>query len=80
MIIKNVVMFLNLLASHPVPRIVDMAITDAGRVTSVVSSDVKPKLFKARFPKLPVPPLGICVSTDIAAKKYVLGSVKHSMT
>lgn len=67
--IRNVVMFLNLLASQPVPKIVDMAITDAGSVTSVVSKEVKPKLFKARLPKLPVPPLGICVKTEMAAKK-----------
>jgi hypothetical protein len=57
--IKNVVMFLNLLASQPVTRIVDIAITDAGSVTSVLSRLVNPKLFKAKFPKLPVPPLGI---------------------
>jgi hypothetical protein len=58
-IIKKVVMFLKRLASQPVESIVVMAITDAGKVTSVVSKLVKPKLFKARLPKLPVPPLGI---------------------
>lgn len=59
--IRKVVMFLNRLASQPVPRIVLMAMTEAGRETSVDSRLVKPKLLSARFPKLPVPPLGIYV-------------------
>lgn len=58
-IIKKVVMFLNRPASHPVTRIVDIAMTEDGKVTSVLSRLVNPKLFKAKFPKLPVPPLGI---------------------
>lgn len=34
--IKNVVMLRKRLASQPVERMVDMAITDAGRLTSVL--------------------------------------------
>jgi hypothetical protein len=56
---KNVVMLWKRLASQPVPVIVVIEITDAGRLTSVVWRLVNPKLFKARLPKLPVPPLGI---------------------
>ena len=57
--IKNVVMLWKRLANQPVDRMVDIAITDAGRLTRVVWRLVNPKLFKARLPKLPVPPFGI---------------------
>lgn len=68
------------LASHPVDIIVTIAITEAGRDTNVDSRLVNPKLFNAKFPKLPVPPFGICVKTKMAAKKYVLGSRRASKT
>lgn len=56
---SSVVIFLYLLANQPVTMIVAIEITDAGSVTRVDSKLVNPKLFNARFPKLPVPPLGI---------------------
>lgn len=58
--------------------IVAIEMTDAGRATSVDSRLVKPKLFRAKFPKLPVPPFGIWVRTLIQAKNQVFGSRRHS--
>jgi len=66
---SKVVMFLNLLASQPVVIMQVIDITDAGKVTNVLCKLVKPKDFSARLPKEPVPPLGIWVKTEIAAKK-----------
>lgn len=65
-------------AARPVETMQRIEMTEAGSVTSVVSSDVKPKPFKTRLPKFWVPPLGICVSKEIARKKKVFGSMKHS--
>jgi hypothetical protein len=59
--IKIVVMFLYRLASHPTDMIEVIAMTEAGKVMSVDCRLVNPKLVRARLPKLPVPPFGICL-------------------
>lgn len=66
---RKVVMFLNRLASQPVVMMQVIEITDAGKVTSVLCKLVKPNDFNARLPKDPVPPFGIWVKTEMAAKK-----------
>lgn len=60
--IRNVVVLRKRLASQPVEMMVVIEMTDAGRLTRVDCRLVKPKLFNARFAKLPVPPFGICGS------------------
>lgn len=54
-------------------RIEVIETTDAGNVTRVDCKLVKPKLLRARFPKLPVPPLGIClyISTHYCGENQV---------
>jgi hypothetical protein len=76
-IIKKVVMFRNRPANQPVPKIVDIAITDAGRVTRVLSRLENPKLFNAKFPKLPVPPFGIYLNVRSYTDRFGSKTVTH---
>jgi hypothetical protein len=54
-----------------VPMMQKKEMKDAGRVTSVVCNDVKPKPFSTRLPKFCVPPLGISPNSSLSQPHFV---------